>query len=338
MSRGPRFTITISRENASGELNGQGGKVEADIAVDELQLTTVHLLEQWLKRWEWIARADPKQSGRLLVPDTFRILGTHLWSMVLDNAVGDKLAEVCRQARPDRPLRVLMSFEDASELAALPWEFLYYPKESGYFLVTRTELVLSRYIFQSKPPTLTPADQTLRVIFVVTMPRHPDFADERAQIRALRDELDDNLGDILDLHVLDPWTPLALSERLDRQKADIVHILGVCRDEGDRSSPQLYQDAAGGVDFVDSDRLVTAMMRSARSRPELVILHLCDWPGSNMRENFEGLARKIVEAGVPAVLAMQYPMTPGDASKFITQLYESLADNDDIGEAVQAAA
>lgn len=198
----PVFTITVKGSDAgtgfevAGALDCHPRTGQFDlrsgpdrIIVDRLQRETVDLLEQWLKRWEWIAQFEEDEHNtygrRLLVPETFRVLGSLLWQLVLDGAVGVALHEFRGDAEEGgKTLRVLVCFDDSAEtLALLPWEFLYRPDmpgAAGYFLGTETNLVLSRYVELPKGrPTMRATKDKLRIILWLTLPDTPDYVDDR---------------------------------------------------------------------------------------------------------------------------------------------------------------
>ena len=54
-----------------------GQDIDLDIGPNGERLETIAVLEEWLKRWEWIGSKPGSKAGasRLLVPDTFKILG-----------------------------------------------------------------------------------------------------------------------------------------------------------------------------------------------------------------------------------------------------------------------
>jgi len=340
---GTSFTTqgVLNRHPLTGakELEVESGTV----TVNPLQRTTIDLLEQWLKRWEWIARFENDERNiarrRLLVPETFRVLGSLLWQLVLDNNVGTTLHAHRRLAEQvQTTLRVLVCFhESATDLALLPWEFLYRPDapgSPGYFLGTETNLVLSRYMSPGERgrPTMRATEDKLRIILWLTLPATQDYQEDRDACLQTLATLKAQLGPLATIpEPVDGWRPDEVVELLGT-KADIVHVVGIYRYH-EKQFKIMLPDGT----YLPSQNLVDSLVRSQTNRPELVVLHLCDWPQSDATENFERLAPRLVDAGVPAVLAMQYPMQPGDANDFLTTFYEELVESNDVGKAVQAA-
>ncbi|SFN88327.1 CHAT domain-containing protein [Geodermatophilus obscurus] len=322
----------------------------------ESHLETIQVLEQWLKRWERIA--DLEQRGRitsqprltssralsLLVPDTFKILGNHLWQLALDGPPGERLTQARRdQLRSDDEtgprIRVRLVFEDgAQDLAALPWEFVRCP-DPAFYLATETNLVLGRFVAgKGESEIRCSEDEKVRVLFVVCLPTTEDFTAERQEIRELQAELEAVTA--LEIEPVDEWDPAEVVTRLRgfrdrRHHVDVVHLVALCKDVGGR--PQLYlPDGHGGAGWDDPQPVVDTLTSERAARPTLVVLHLSDWD-QDPSEHFEQLAPAFVTADIPAVLAMQYPMPPRKGRAFVKSIYERLAAGERIGEAVQLA-
>jgi hypothetical protein len=71
-------------------------------------------------------------------------------------------------------------------------------------------------------------------------------------------------------------------------------------------------------------------------RPRLVFLHACKGAYSDSQRAFQSVARQLVSAEIPAVVAMQYDISVQAASIFAQKFYEQLAQGSDIDEAVRA--
>jgi hypothetical protein len=330
--------------------------------IDRSHLETILLLEEWLKRWEWIARTRD-DSTRLLVPDTFKILGHHLWKLAFAGKVGDKIVEARSAARridPDLKLstiRVRMSFgPDAADLVALPWEFIRYPGSSlqpPFLLATETNLVLDRYLpdLDQAEQAFRTADGRVRVLFVVSLPIKDRYADERAGVDELREalltrkEADDNPaanpGADIDADCIDGWDAEAVSKRLDAFKTgpnpgpvDVVHLISLCRLAQRSKTPELF--VGGSRKWNEAQGVVDVLTHDASNLPQLVVLHLCD-SDDEVAEHLEQVAPAFIMAGIPAVLAMQYPMQPQTCWPFVHTFYDRLANGENVGDAVQLA-
>jgi len=358
------FEITLNSTKVKCVIDGPTGKgrtFEKDIK-RKPHLETISVLEQWLKRWEWIAKASKasEQGQSLLVPDTFRVLGDNLWNLALANDIGMELIRAHRgtakEAEDDdshEPIRLRISFEqDASDLAALPWEYVRWPgnedgsRDEGFFLASHTNLVLGRYLEDFGDLDIRTSDLKVRALFVELLPQEHEheheFWEQHNEFRVMIDRLS-TIGEAFEIEKIYGWNPAEVARRIDDFKTmgkivDVVHLVAVC-EEG-HSGPRLYLPEDGGPlrwSGQDPQPVVKALTEDPSTRPELVVLHLSDRRGENPPAHFERLAPSFIKAGIPAVLAMQYPMTPPHGQDFVYTFYLKLTEGKAIGEAVQAA-
>jgi hypothetical protein len=151
------------------------------------------------------------------------------------------------------------------------------------------------------------------------------------------------IGSNFEIESVDEWNPADVAKQLGELKTegktvDVVHLVAVCEEE--KGKPKIYLPGDGGRPEwhgQDPQPVVKALTEDSATRPELAVLHLSDLQGSGPPAHFELLAPSFVKAGIPAVLAMQYPMTHPHGQDFIHDFYSRLARGEAIGEAVQAA-
>ena len=314
----------------------------------------MELLELWLKRWHRIPDAD----ARALVAGTFNLLGTHLWKLALDNQIGAEIIRVLaaeRKLPPDErtPLRIRISVsEDAGEsLGSLPWEFTRYPGDAevgSFFLASATSLVFGRWVGEVPAVDIrTATDGVVRVLFISALPAADEFADERERFAGMRDELkklrQQGQGPALDvLEPIESWQPEEIERVLKEHSRqgrhiDVVHLIAVCRGDGRNGSRLMRQLDDGRLVFEPAHLFAEALIGDDLEQPGLVVLHLSDdtRPDEEVSEHFERLAPKFIKAGVPAVLAMQYPLTKGKDVTFLKSFYGKLIGGQSIGAAVQ---
>ena len=137
------FQITISTDNRIRTKKTPSDRdIEpCDIIEDKLQYQTIEILIEILR------------DNRMKETDEYRLLGTHLYHILLNNNLGAALNEALFE--PDKSfehVKVELHFEEGQEqLASWPWEYLYCPKEydkgaSGYFLASKLRLLLTRKV------------------------------------------------------------------------------------------------------------------------------------------------------------------------------------------------
>jgi hypothetical protein len=337
-----KATATLDRPGASDALKG----VE-HIDDDPLRVDTVYVLRDWLSRWQMVSRISIQHADfrDLPVAGTFRVLGEQLYQIILRGSVHRAFADSYKAARDDgQPLRVILSFaEDSAELAALPWEFLHATDDMGrpFYLATKTELVLNRSlpVARTEMPTV---DLPLRVLFIMCAPSKAD-ADQKAQrkeiLNAVR-RLKRSDPRKLSVELVRSWNIDHIQEKL-RGNPHVVHIIGRAHnavDDAGHIGPEIEYPGSDGTSQWNAPQVVVEFLTAGRSRdelPRLVILHLCQMGPVDFRASFERMAPELIKAGIMAVLAMQYPVSPPAATLFTNNFYDRLIQGEEIDKIVQ---
>jgi hypothetical protein len=336
---------------------------EQEIDQSPLQRDTIRILQDWLNRWGVLSRMAG-QYEKLYVPGTFKVLGQHLYELLFPGPIGGGFDKVKNEAeKQGAPLRVVLWFEQGGDgpddFAALPWEFLYHPPtvgSDGFFIAVETNLSLSRRIESgSNPPELPRGPLPLRILFVVSTPKSltdvagtlgvqvsdgqgKEYSADRNELIAFLAEYQDDASR-LQVRTIVSWDPSRIRGALAGEPGyNIIHLVGVCRTTSD--DVEMALPGEDGVTCWQGSRSVVDLLSNETRgrRPGLVVLHLCEARPDDYTATFERLAPKLVRAGFPAVLAMQYPLPTRDATKFTVKFYELLTAREEmIGQAVQEA-
>lgn len=342
--------VRVANRQATATLNTDietdVNKGTANLGDDPLRLETVHLLQQWLSRWNIVSQIGSTNKA-FPVLDTFRVLGEHLYEIVFAGQVGEGFTTSYQQANAAmQPLRVMLSFdEDSSELAALPWEFLYRRNDRGasFYMATATQLVLNRFLPLGRRamPIVAPP---LRVLFVMCVPASD--APEQKEHMKQRQEVLKSIRELkesdapLDVRIVEDWNIDQVDEELQNDP-HVVHIIGHARhirDNVGRMRSEIELPGDDGILQWNEPQKVVEMLTRGKSQedlPKLVVLHLCEMKPVDFMASFERLAPELIEAGILAVLAMQYPMSADAARRFTSKFYHRLAAGDEIDQIVQ---
>ena len=334
------FTLFIDDQHVTGRYGVHGveppmvGRAELDL--DPFALKTIGLMNRWLSLWDMIESSEMRLKKALLEPSTLDVLGTHLWRLILENEVGEELrTKIPAEGEP--PLRLSIEFGDKADatLKGLPWEFLYEPV-NGWYLATKTELLLTRYVTTAATPaTVAQATEkeTLHALLIASVPRARGYGDYREALGDLRTAL----NDVSNLEVPPPirdWDQDLIRKELESQPYHIIHVVGICT--GTSGRPKIYL-GGDGDGFHDPAPFIATLTANPR-RPRLVILQLCDFLDGDATENFERIAPDLIKRGVTAVLALQYAGGPqADTIGLGKKFYRSLVEGKHIGVAVQAS-
>jgi hypothetical protein len=203
-------------------------------------------------------------------------------------------------------------------VAALPWETLYDPDRNTVFGVSsRTQLVRveQQYRRLSAPAPLA-VKLPLRVL--VAAPEDPEgIVDAPREIETVKRMLHTLGRDQIKIHTMTGrFSVVDLRRRLEKVRPQILHILT----HGVAQSIQLWQ--SGRPRMVPAAGLRTTLERTPWVR--FVFLNACLTGQNEQDDPLAALEPQLLQAGVPAVLAMQFEIRDDVATEFAHFLYEAL--------------
>ena len=311
------YTITIAAHQGSGYpvsalADGMGR------TADVLRLPPANLLTL-------IAQVDQLPAGTAqgaLLTAT----GIGLFQWLMEHLETHWRVAADRAERQGRGLRLRLSI-DAPEINAWPWELLHDPKRDRTF-ATSIATPLVRYLDQNDQfggLSDLKADLPLKVLLV--LPEAPDLnlAKERAVIEQALVPLDGALRlDVLDGIV----TRTRFANALVSGNYEIIHGSGHGSFLDDQGFIALNLPD-GTPDWVDG-QVMGRFVVNCKSL-KLGVLNVCSSGKVADGRGFQGLAPQLVRAGVPAVVAMQYPLSDDAAMTFADEFYRRLCAGESAG-------
>lgn len=262
--------------------------------------------------------------------------GTRLFDAVFSGALGQMLARSLDAARAGgQGLRIRLRLGDAPELADLPWEFLY-ARDLARFLALSDETPVLRYLElaqDERPLAVTPP---LRIVAVVSDPSDVEKLDVEQEWARLQTALAGRQAqDLIALARLDQPTVAGLQRALRREEVHILHFIGhgffdARQDEGGL----VFEEETGQGRRVSAEQLGTLLHDQPALR--LVFLNACEGARGGTTP-FAGVAQKLVQQRIPAVLAMQFAVSDAAAIALAYEFYCALADGVALDEAVGEA-
>jgi len=285
-----------------------------------------------------------------LVPDLHVQVGRALYRSLFPGDVGAAFQMAWNQVRVQRGLVSLqLRFdEDAVDLARYPWELLFYRRH----LLPSGALELTHYISYPEAPTALAVEPPLRVLYVESRPTDLKSLPEDEKQEAVHSALKalDEEGLVV-LEELSPPTYKALIARIENSQDHVLHFDGhgtvarrcpacgamnypqhtSCQRSGcDRSltdvPPLGYlafeKESSREVDWVDSKALEHLLYPST---VRVAVLSACRSGEVRGKTLFGGVGPALIQAGVPAVVAMQVPITVQAAVEFMQGFYGALA-------------
>ncbi|MGC9397081.1 MAG: SUMF1/EgtB/PvdO family nonheme iron enzyme, partial [Anaerolineae bacterium] len=284
----------------------------------------------------WGSGGDPVQYGKDLFEALFADPNLHdAW-----------IAARARNAQ--RRIRLWID-PDAAELHGLPWELL---RDGDVWLATDDKTPFSRHLALALPrPDLLPA-HPIRVLVVISNPddlleayglMEIKVAEERALVEEAFAEFlpPKRKGgmEVVERTCLE--APITLA-RLDKAlgAGDGYHVLhfvghGSFSQESKRAALFLQGDD-GSAQLVE-DREVANVIQRQKTCPRLIFLAACQSATRSTLDAFAGLGPRLIEAGVPAVVAMQDFVDVETARSMTSTFYGKLLRHGAVDRALNAA-
>ena len=299
---------------ASSETQGQAkGRMKLDLTSDPLRF----YLEK-LAAWE-TSEAFLTEFGTLLYSSLFTGDVESLFQLSLGEVIGQESQGLRIRLRIDPP-----------DVSALPWEYLYSPKKK-YFLGASNKTPLTRYLEVFQPIRALRTALPLRVLVVIPGGSGLDTEKERSILtRAL-----EKLGETVQFQFLEGNISRAtIADALLEARYHVFHFIGHGAFRDDRGY-LLFGDENGGRDWISDG--IFARFFLDEPWMKLVILNACEGARVSSSKPMAGMALKLVERGIPAVIAHQYSMTDKAAICFAREFYRSLSQDGQVDVAVAHA-
>lgn len=256
--------------------------------------------------------------------------GKELYEFLFSGELATAFARSLTQARMLRTKLRLRLRLDAPELRTLPWEYLYDPRHN-HFLAANAQVLLSRYVESTQPRRALEATNALNVLIVLSQPEAAslavlgmtplDAAYEKELITPALEELATRAELPLRYTILEHAVVDELRTRL-REDYHVLHFIGHSTFRAGTGQIVLENEAHEAV-LLDEDEFSDLFLNSTDMR--LVVLNSCKSAATSALPTVSGMAYKLIERGVPAIVAMQYAIDDAAAARFAREFYRSLA-------------
>lgn len=223
---------------------------------------------------------------------------------------------------------------DAPEMTRIPWE---YCRDARSFLALDESSPIVRYTSVGTAVSSTNTPEKVRILLASASPKDNPVKNLDEQVSWVQKSLAKLISSgRVELKIIDHATRRDLRTHFRRYDPHILHFIGhgmVKNGDG----ALVLEDNSGKATTVDADDMFV-LARSSSVR--LVVLSACKTATDdekNTRDAIMGMAPKLVAAGVPAVVAMQYEVPEETAVAFARDLYQFLADGDPLDAAITEA-
>jgi hypothetical protein len=244
----------------------------------------------------------------------------------------------------DEGLRVRLKLETYA-LADLPWEYTYLSFPPKGFVAHNRRISLVRYEVMEQPrqcklDPVTPGP--VRVVILSANPVGPGYRalDLTGEVQRIADAMKEEVG--IDVVHYPDATLEELEEAL-KHAAHVFHFAGHGRFEGDLGMAFGSQEGKVFIVLLGENRQEhlfpanTLKVKLADRGVRLVVLNACESGRRGQRDQLNewtGITPALIEAGIPAVLGMQYSIKDHLAKEFSKEFYSALAAGYSIDAAV----
>lgn len=310
---------------------------------------TTQDLARFASLFEAAAVEPPRAArGRHLVPDGLPIAiqaeledaGRRLYRALFQDQV-EKLWHInlgWLSGRPTAGLRLEIRVDSASEklrdLHRLPWELLCQPGIGGGFLCQRRRTQVVRHLELPRSREMPPPPSPLEILLVASSPVGVgplDLAREVGHLETALAARPDVRLRRLELATLD-----GLVAAFEAEPVHVLHFMGHATFEsGSGQGALILEDLERKAASIAGARLA-CQLGDFVPPLRLVFLNACRTGAAAAGAPYAGVATALMASGVPAVIAMQYPVSDLAAIAFSAEVYRRLAEGEPVDRAVAA--
>ncbi len=237
------------------------------------------------------------------------------------------------KAEKKEGLRVRLRIDrNAPELSKIPWEYCFDDKG---FLALNNDTPLVRYIETAEIPEPITAPEKVRILIVTAGPSDQKPLDAAVEEKWINDALSDlkQAGQV-ETKVLHHATRRGLRREIEIYDPHILHFIGHGELLKSGEGALILENNAGKTSHVSAKDL---HMLLRNNDVKLVILNACQTAVPGTGEAIMGIAPRLLWAGVPAAIAMQFKIPDATAVGFTRDLYNYLANGKPLDTAVTEA-
>ena len=210
----------------------------------------------------------------------------------------------------------------APQLANLPWELLFDPRQ-GEFLCLSQQTPLVRSVESMQPIETLIVTPPLRILGMAASPldlQPLDVAHEKELLQGAVAKMNGQIELV--------WTSGGswrdLQGSLQQGPWHIFHFIGHgLFDDAAAEGALVLTDAQGRADLRNT--LEVSRLVADHSALRLAVLNACEGAQTGTQALYASIAEHLVRRGLPAVLAMQYTITDAAAVEFTRSFYGALA-------------
>ena len=272
------------------------------------------LASEWQQAYRALA-----QSMNTPDADAIMAIGSRLWAALMHGHVRDLWIAARNDLEQERVegLRLRLDLQPPL-VAALPWESLYEEERSVIFAThPQFALVRAASIYRHVGPRHRHQVQLPLRMLIVAPDDPSETIDSQREIAELHRIMDNFGPETIQVEELTgPFQIMDLRAKLAKIKPTILHFIG----HGDPRGLEFWP--RGRQSLISPQSLRSILERSPSTK--LVFLNACLAGRSAHPRPFTSVAEQSLQAGVPAIIAMQHLIRDDVAIDFAHFLYEEL--------------
>ncbi|HEV3458539.1 MAG TPA: CHAT domain-containing protein, partial [Thermoanaerobaculia bacterium] len=313
------------------EKTGGGGW---QVAVENASAgTTVRVPLRWpvlsarlAKTWGEVSTARRDlEIGGMPASEALAEIGEAVYQAVVAAEVRGGLRTLLDQAnRSGSGLRIWVHAGKAPELERVPWE-VFFDRRGVRFLALSERTPVVRYLENEEPLRRQPPGKPLRILLPAARPPDRRRLDVEGELSAIEGALGEcvKAGGV----VLEPIADVTIEDLLRRldggPPCDVVHFIGHAGfDATVRDGALVFEDGSGGSRAVGARHLGPLLLD--HEALQLLVLNACEGCKTPFHGTSPGLAQALMQQRVPAVIAMQTPITDAAAVAFARHFYAAV--------------
>jgi len=229
--------------------------------------------------------------------------------------------------------RIGSRYRHLTMLHNLPWELLYDPDREDFLVLNRSTPIV-RYLEVAQPVSSVPRPAAMHILLVISNPDGFGPLELSNETRCIKNAWQENAAVKLDF--LDHAQVEALREALLRGPVHGFHFMGHGDLDPTTGKGRLFFESHDHSPNPVSGETLATLLKDVSSL-RFVFLNACETANSlsvSEADYLTGTAAALVLGGVPAVLAMQFPVSDKAAIDFSRVVHGRLAAGDTIEAAV----
>lgn len=283
-----------------------------------------------------LLQSGNRQSG-LFERGLLRTVGAQLFDALFQGELYACLTRSLDAAeRQGAGLRIRLRLNEAPALVTLPWEYLHFAG-GNRFLTLSVASPLVHYLELPQAVSPLTVAPPVGILGLIAAPADLPPLNADQEWAHLETALADLIqADEAALFRLQNPTLADLQRALRQHTVHVVHFIGHgLYDVASREGKLAFCDANGQSVLVSATQLAQ-LLRNERTL-RLVLLNACEGSRTAVDDPFAGVAQTLVQQGIPAVIAMQFPISDQAAITFADEFYTALADGYPVDAALTEA-